>query len=125
MEDRPSPSHHPLRWIPEFLELGRRRLRTQARLLGLSLLVGVIAGVGAIVFYSACQVVAHYALDRVAGYRPREPGGERPLFEPTDQPFSPWLLLLVPTAGGLLRRPAAIDLPASGSLWLDGDVILR
>jgi WD40 repeat protein len=25
----------------------------------------------------------------------------------------------------VIRRPAAIDLPASGSLWLDGDVILR
>ena len=79
MEAKPS-SHltptHPLRWFPEFWELGRRRLRPQARLLGLSLAVGVIAGLGAIVFYAACQVVVHYALDVVAGYRPHHPGGE-------------------------------------------------
>jgi hypothetical protein len=44
-EDMPS-AHlvptHPLRWLPEFWELGRRRLRSQARLLGLSLAVGVM-----------------------------------------------------------------------------------
>src|SRR4051812_11869395 len=74
MEHSPSPSH-PLRWFPEFLELGQRRLRPQARLLGLSLLVGVIAGIGAIVFYGACQLVVHYALDGLAGYRPDHPGG--------------------------------------------------
>jgi transposase len=41
----PVPSH-PLRWLPEFLELGGRRLRPQARLLGLSLVVGIVAGIG-------------------------------------------------------------------------------
>ncbi len=105
MEDKP-PSHlvptHPLRWFPEFWELGRRRLRPQARLLGLSLAVGVIAGLGAIVFYAACQVVAHYALDVVAGYRPHHPGGEPSLWWETARPFQPWLLLLVPTVGGIL-----------------------
>ena len=45
----PVPSH-PLRWFPEFWELSRRRLRPQARLLGLSLVVGIISGLGAIVF---------------------------------------------------------------------------
>jgi chloride channel protein, CIC family len=97
----PIPSH-PLRWFPEFLELGRKRLRPQARLMALSVLVGIIAGVGAIVFYFACQVVVHYALDGIAGYRAQEPGGETSLFPPTDQPFRPWLLLVVPTVGGLL-----------------------
>ena len=57
----PIPSH-PFRWFPEFWELGRKRLRPQARLLALALLVGVIAGLGAVVFNSACQVVSHYAL---------------------------------------------------------------
>jgi CIC family chloride channel protein len=94
--------YNPLRWIPEFLELGRRRLRSQARLLGWSILVGIVAGLGAIVFFSACQVVVHYSLDAVAGYRAHAPGGEPPLLAETDQPFRPWLLLLVPTVGGLL-----------------------
>jgi CIC family chloride channel protein len=93
---------HPWRWFPEFLELGRRRLRPKARLLGLSLVVGVIAGLGAIIFYWACQVVVHVALDAFVGYRPTAPGGEPSLFGDTDTPFRPWLLLIAPVVGGLL-----------------------
>jgi CIC family chloride channel protein len=97
----PVPSH-PFRWLPEFWDLGRRRLRSQARLLGLSLLVGVISGVGAIGFYAACQAVFHVALDGVVGYHPHAPGGEPPLFVETDAVFRPWLLFFVPAIGGLL-----------------------
>jgi len=70
--------------------------------MGLSLLVGIISGLGAIAFYAACQVVVHYALDAGAGYRPPAPGGEPSLFAETSQPFRPWLLLIVPTLGGIL-----------------------
>ena len=97
----PKPSH-PFRWFPEFWELSRKRLRPQARLLGLSLVVGIIAGVGAIVFFAACQVVFHYSLDGIAGYRPVSPKGEPPMFEETSQDFRPWLLLLIPTVGGIV-----------------------
>jgi CIC family chloride channel protein len=97
----PTPSH-PFRWFPEFWELGRKRLRPKARLLALSLLVGIIAGLGAVVFNSACQVVTHYALDAFAGYRPSVPGGEPEIMSRTNTPFTPWLLLLVPVAGGIL-----------------------
>jgi CIC family chloride channel protein len=95
---------HPIRWFPEFWELGQRRLKPQARLLALALLVGVIAGLGAIAFYTACQVVSHYGLDAVAGYRSGGPEGEGKLswLPETNQPFTPWLLLVVPVAGGLL-----------------------
>ncbi len=122
--DPPKPSH-PLRWFPEFWELGRRRIRPQARLLGLSLVVGVAAGLGAIVFYLACQVVVHYTLEGVVGYHATSPKGEPPVFaekpapdapgpaaahskkEPPqlvtpEPPTYPWLLLVVPTVGGLL-----------------------
>ena len=75
----PQPSN-PLRWFPEFWELGRRRLRPQARLLALSLLVGVIAGIGALAFHAACQVVVRYSLEAVAGYYPDGPKSEPPLF---------------------------------------------
>ncbi len=97
----PKPSH-PFRWFPEFWELSRKRLRPQARLMGLSMVVGVIAGLGAIAFFSACQLVSHYALDEVVGYRPHAPGGEPPMFKETDQEFRPWLLLLIPTVGGIV-----------------------
>lgn len=93
---------HPLRWFPEFLELGRRRLRPQARLLGLSLVVGIVAGIGAIVFYAACQVVFRFSLDAVAGYHPSSPGGEAALLGESLTVLRPWLLLIVPVVGGIL-----------------------
>jgi len=93
---------HPLRWLPEFWELSRTRLRPQVRVLGLALVVGVAAGLGAILFYVACQAVLHYALDGAAGYRPQAPGGEPPLFADSTRQFRPWLLILIPTLGGLL-----------------------
>src|SRR6516164_6635752 len=93
---------HPLRWFPEFLELSHRRLRPQARLLGLSLLVGIVSGIGAVLFFAACQVVFYVALHVVAGYQPQTPGGEPPLFSETQQPLRPWLLVVVPAVGGLL-----------------------
>jgi chloride channel protein, CIC family len=103
MEDKkPVVPSSPLRWFPEFLEIGRRRLRPQARLMGLCLGVGIISGLGAVVFFIACQLVVHGALDAVVGYHPHAPGGEPSLFAETSQPFRPWLLLLVPIVGGLL-----------------------
>lgn len=93
---------NPLHWFPEFLEIGSRRLRPQARLLGLALGVGIFAGLGAIVFYVACQAVVYVALDAGAGYHPHHPGGEPPLWAETAQTFRPWLLLIIPTIGGIL-----------------------
>lgn len=93
---------HPIRWLPEFWELTRKRLRAQARMLMLALVVGLVAGLGAIVFYAGCQVVVHYALDAIVGYRPNHPAGEPPLLAATRQSFRPWLLLLVPALGGIL-----------------------
>ncbi|MGE3803070.1 MAG: chloride channel protein [Gemmataceae bacterium] len=97
----PAPSN-PLRWFPEFLELGRKRLKPQAKLLGLSMVVGVIAGVGAIVFYIACGLVVNFALERLVGYHPPGPKGESEVMEHTEHDFVPYMLLIVPTVGGLI-----------------------
>src|SRR5205823_14828465 len=48
------------------------------------------------------QVVFHYAVDVGAGYHPRGPGGEPPLLSEGEGPLNPWLLLLIPAAGGVL-----------------------
>jgi chloride channel protein, CIC family len=91
-------------WFPQFLRLGSQRVRSQVRLLGLAALVGVVAGFGGIVFYVATRVVEHYALGVVAGYYPQpHPGGEPslPWLTGSVHPFYPWLLLLVPTLGGI------------------------
>lgn len=82
--------------------MGRQRVREQARLMLLSVFVGVIAGGGAIIFFAACQLVSHVAMDRFSGYRPEAPMGEPPLLKETATRFMPWMLLLVPTVGGLM-----------------------
>jgi chloride channel protein, CIC family len=105
MEEKPFPSpavSSPFRWFPEFWELSRKRFRPQARLMGLALIVGVAAGIGAILFFTACQVVSHFALEELAGYQPVSPGGEPPLLHGEAKELRPLLLLLIPTIGGLL-----------------------
>lgn len=92
----------PWHWFPELWESNRKRIRPQARLLGLSLVVGIISGIGAVVFFTACQVVFHYALDVAAGYHPTTPGGEPPILADSARAFSPWMLLIMPTIGGLI-----------------------
>ena len=97
---------HPLRWFPEFAALSQKRFRTQGRLYGAAILVGVVAGLGAVVFAIACQVVSFVALSAGAGYRPGAPAGEAGLrwlkkHEP-EGPLNPWLLLIIPPIGGLV-----------------------
>ena len=67
--------------------------------------MGIVAGVGAIVFYVATRAAEHYALGVVAGYYPEpRPGGEPSMawLPAVDHPLRLWLLLVVPTVGGLL-----------------------
>lgn len=100
-----SPFPNPLRWFPEFLEIGRRRMRSQVRLLGSAVLVGIVAGLGAIVFYIATQLIVHFALGVAAGYRPEpHPAGEPAIVRlgTPIQPFRPWMLLIVPALGGIV-----------------------
>ena len=92
-------------WFPEIVIIRSSRIRNQVRLLALAGLVGIVAGVGAIVFYVATRAVEHYALGVVAGYCPEpRPGGEPPMawLPAVEHPLRLWLLLVVPTVGGLL-----------------------
>ena len=95
---------HPLRWFPEFLELTRKRLRTQGQLLGASILVGIVAGLGAVLFSSLCSIVVHFTLEAIVGYHADGPANEPRLawLGETATTFQPLLLLVVPTIGGLL-----------------------
>jgi CIC family chloride channel protein len=98
------PSTRPFAWFPEFLMLSRARVRNQARLLGASVLVGIVAGLGAIVFSLACQLVVYFALNKGVGYHPTDPANEHPpsWLPPFESDLRPWALLLVPTIGGLI-----------------------
>jgi len=102
---------HPLSWIPEFFILTDHRIRSQARLLGSAVVVGVVTGVAAVLFTIACQVVIFLALQVGAGYTSKPPAGEHfpswlespPAWMPQPRAdFQPWLLLLIPTVGGAL-----------------------
>lgn len=72
------------------------------RLIALTAIVGVAAGLGGIVFELLVAVAKHYMLDGWAGYRPVGPGGEQELLHPTTTLFRPWMLALLPVFGGLV-----------------------
>ena len=106
-----SAAKNPLSWIPEFLTLTDKRLRSQTRLLGTAVLVGIGTGVAGVLFTIAVQVVMYFALWVGVGYQSPEPTNEHfpswlehlPAWMPQPRPgLEPWLLLLIPSAGGLL-----------------------
>lgn len=72
------------------------------RFLLLCVLVGVVAGFGAIAFYWMLEGARHFFLEILVGYAPPGPAGERPLFPEGESPFRPWMLLIVPAIGGLI-----------------------
>ncbi len=94
----------PFRWFPEFLEFGKKRIQNQGRVLGASVLVGIVAGIGGIVFSVAGQAIVQLTLEGIAGYHAAGPDGEVhfPWIPSLGTAFSPWLLLVVPAIGGLL-----------------------
>ncbi len=75
-------------------------LKTTGKWMLLSLLTGCVAGLGAISFQYVNHLVEFYTLGRVAGYLPPETAGERSMALPAAT-FSPGLLLVVMTMGGL------------------------
>jgi chloride channel protein, CIC family len=76
-------------------------LKSHGKWFILSAAIGIVAGLGAIVFQTLTQVVAHYASSGIAGFHAAEPHGEHALFTHVDGPFSPWWLVGVCAAGGL------------------------
>ncbi len=64
--------------------------------------IGIIAGLGSIVFHYLCQLGLHYFMDLMAGYRPPSPAGEHHLLSPTNTPFNRYILLFLPAFGGIL-----------------------
>ena len=66
------------------------------------ILIGIIAGLGSVVFHYLCQIGAHYFMDFLAGYRPPVAAGEHQLMPPTNKLFNPFILLFLPAFGGLL-----------------------
>ncbi len=85
--------------------IGRARhwiMPNVSRTIMLAPLVGIVAGCGAIAFHWTCHLVMRYALGGVTGYSPAGPAGEAELFSGPIRQLVPWLLILVPTLGGLI-----------------------
>ncbi len=108
-----------LRSLNVHTDVGVRRL---GRSILLAALVGVVAGLGAIVFHLLCLVVTHYALENIAHYEQGGPKNETEWHDlstaethasidslaATPKPVNSigttiyWLLIIVPTVGGLI-----------------------
>lgn len=64
--------------------------------------IGIIAGLGSIVFNYLCQFGSHFFMDFIAGYRPPSPAGEQHLLLPSSTSFNRLILLFLPAFGGIL-----------------------
>ncbi len=66
------------------------------------IIVGLMAGTGAVVFHFLCNFGHFFFLDFLAGYRPSHPAGDPPIFGHTHHPLRPVVLWMMPAIGGLL-----------------------
>lgn len=81
----------------------RRRIRDASYLrkwVVLGAVIGVVGGLGAIVFYTALEVATHLFLGTLAGYAPPTPAGEGGA--PMADFARPWAIPLVVALGGLI-----------------------
>ena len=74
---------------------------TIMRTVALSVLVGVVAGLGALAFNFILDTSSDVFMRRLVGYELPKPGGEGVTVMP-EPPARRWLLLVVPAVGGLL-----------------------
>ena len=82
--------------------LGQVRWPVTGKWFVLSAVVGLVAGLGAIVFQVAGQAVASIGLARIAGLVFPEAAGEYAFFAESHREFVPWLVVAVMVAGGLV-----------------------
>ena len=76
--------------------------RNMGRLLLLSVLVGVVAGYGALAFNYILNLSDNIFMDQAAGYHLPGPGGEEGVAAIPAPPKRRWLLLVLPATGALL-----------------------
>jgi CIC family chloride channel protein len=77
-------------------------LRTTGKWFFLSSLIGCVAGLGAILFQYLTHYVVEFSLAHFANYLPGEAVGEPAGIAINEALFSPWMIVLVMTLGGLL-----------------------
>lgn len=77
-------------------------IKSAGRWIAAYVAIGIVAGLGAIIFQVLCDVGMHVFLGGIAGYRPPAPFGEQSLFTATTTPFHRAWLIWLPALGGLL-----------------------
>lgn len=78
-------------------------LRTVSRWVGLGLVVGIVAGLGAAAFFVGMEWVSHLVLGEWARFPMQAPAGEESLFGHTAQgPIRWWVVVVAPAVGGLI-----------------------
>lgn len=82
--------------------IGSGDIAVAGRWLFYFVLIGIIAGCGAVIFHYLCGLGMHFFLDMMAGYRPEAPAGEHLLLPHTQTPFNKWILLILPALGGVV-----------------------
>lgn len=88
---------------PRLLRSARTRARSAAYLrkwVVLGALIGVIAGLGAAVFYRGLELATRFFLGQLGGYSPPTPAGEGAT--PLTLPPLPWTLPIIVALGGLI-----------------------
>ncbi|MBN1561176.1 chloride channel protein [candidate division KSB1 bacterium] len=76
--------------------------KASGRLFLASIIVGIVAGIGAILFFEALSRFSHYILNVGANYFPPEPAGEVTGHAPLGGAIRWWVLLIAPAIGGLI-----------------------
>lgn len=90
----------PLQQFVRLLE--RFELKSTGKWFLLSAVVGVVAGLAAILFQFANQTVTHFTLVKLAGYSPGDAAGEHHFYKEAVGAFSPWMIVAILAVGGLL-----------------------
>jgi CIC family chloride channel protein len=67
-----------------------------------SLLIGIVAGLGAAAFFVSLEWLKYFVLDYLAGYPMDSPAGERLVHAVAHGTPKAWVLFLVPAIGGLI-----------------------
>ena len=91
---------HLFRFIP--LRFRDPRLSMAGKRMFYYVLIGIIAGLGSVVFHYLCQIGSYGFMELMAGYRPPAPAGETHLFHPAGVPFRRWMLFFIPAIGGII-----------------------
>lgn len=88
------------RWFKKFVQADF--FQTATRWFLYSAIIGIVGGIASILFYTLVQAGLTYLLDYLAGFRPPEPAGAMPLFDPSSIPLNRSLLFFLPAMGGLV-----------------------